>query len=209
MKESSLAEQNKVFPRDKEALLVTLIQVAPFLGLGMLASIFGYQLVQIIPQAAGIYIQVAFLVLLFAMIILDTEPGWNMVLFLAFGVAAGMILHRSGAEISQIKTWILFSILLLISLTGGLLLKRDAGRAAGILFFSTFLYVVGWFLFLISSLPGIARTIWIVLGLVLFTVVAMVVINQGKTKNIESSLHPFSIQFYVVLFNLFWLSSLL
>ncbi len=190
-------------------MLVILVQVVPFLVLGMLASALGYQLGNLIPPSAGIYIQVAFLALLLAMVILDTEPGWNIVLFLAFGVAAGMMLHRSSAEISQIKTWIMFSILLLISLTGGLFLKRDAGRAAGFLFFSTFLYMVGWFLFILTSLPEIARTIWIVLGLVLFSLVAMAVISQGKTKNIENNSHPFSIQFYVVLFNLFWLSSML
>ena len=209
MKEPYLAKQNKVFHRDKEALLVLLIQVAPFLGLGLLASILGYHLVNMIPPAARTYIQVAFLALLFAMVILDTEPGWNMVLFLAFGVTAGMMLHWSSADISQLKTWILFSALLLISITGGLFLKKETGPAAGILFISTFLYMVGWFLFIVTSLPGIVRTIWIVLGLVLFTLVATAVINLGKTQDDKNNTVSLSIQFYVVLFNLFWLSSLL
>jgi len=209
MKEPYLAKQNKVFHRDKEALLVLLIQVAPFLGLGLLASILGYNLVNMIPPAARTYIQVAFLALLFAMVILDTEPGWNMVLFLAFGVTAGMMLHWSSADISQLKTWILFSALLLISITGGLFLKKETGPAARILFISTFLYMVGWFLFIVTSLPGIVRTIWIVLGLVLFTLVASAVISQGKTQDDKNDTVSLSIQFYVVLFNLFWLSSLL
>lgn len=184
------------------------VQVAPFLGLGLLASFLGYQLVNIILPVAGNYIQIAFLALLFAMVILDTEPGWNLVMFLAFGVVAGMILNWSSSEISQLKTWILFSILLLISITGGLFLKRDSGRAARVLFLSTFLYMIGWFLIILTSLPGIVRTIWIVLGLILFTLVAMAVISQGKTRNDEGSAIPLSIQLFVVLFNICWLSSL-
>lgn len=204
-----MANQNKVFPRNKEALLVLLIQAAPFLGLGLLATILGYQLVNTIPLAARTYIQVAFLAFLFAMVILDTEPGWNMALFLAFGMAAGMMLHWSSADLSQLRTWILFSTWLLISITGGIFLKRETELEAGILFISAFLYMVGCFLFIVTSLPGMVRTVWIVLGLVLFTLVAMVVINRGKTQISEDSVIPFSIQLFGVLLNLFWLSSLL
>ena len=209
MKEFSLAEQNRAYLRDIAALLVMLVQVVPYLGLGMLASIFGYQLVHIIPPGAGIYIQVTFLVLLFAMVILDTEPGWNMVLFLAFGMAAGMMLYWLNVDLSQLKTWIFFWVLLLISLTGGYFLKRETGSAAGILFMSTFLYMVGWFLISVTALAGIVRTIWVVLGLVLFSLVAMMVISQWKTQDDEKNILSLSIQFYVVLFNLFWLSCLL
>jgi ABC-type multidrug transport system permease subunit len=209
MRGSCLAKQNKVSPSDKEALLLLLIQAAPFLGLGLLATILGYQLVNTIPVAARTYIQVAFLAFLFAMVILDKEPGWNMALFLAFGMAAGMMLHWSSADLSQLKTWILFSTLLLFSITGGLFLKRETERAAGILFINTFLYMVGWFLFIVTSLPDIVRTIWIVLGLLLFILVTMVVINRGKTQISGDSVISYSIQLFVILFNLFWLSSLL
>lgn len=209
MKEFSLARQNKASPRDNEAFLVIGVQVAPFLGLGVLASVLGYQLVYLIPNNAGILFQFAFLALLFGMVLLDTEPGWNMVLFLTFGLAAGMMIHWSGAEISQVKIWVLFLILVLISITGGFYMKRETGPEAGILFLGTFLYMIGWFLFLLTTLPGIMRTIWIALGLVLFTLVAMAVINQGKTQNVEGMPIPLSIQLFVVLFNLFWLSSLL
>ena len=207
MKEFSLARQNKAFPRDIEAFLVKGVQVAPFLGLGILTSVLGYQLVSLIPNNAGIFFQVAFLALLFGMVILDTEPGWNIVLFLTFGLVSGMMIHWSGAEISQLRIWILFLILVLISITGGFYLKRETGPEAGILFSGTFLYLIGWILFLLTTLPGIMRTIWIVLGLVLFTLVAMAVINQGKTQNAEDMTIPLSIQLFVVLFNLFWLST--
>jgi len=183
------------------------IQVVPFLGLGMLASIFGYQLIYLIPNDTGIFLQVAFLALLFGMVILDTEPGWNMILFLAFGLAAGMMIRRSGADISQLRTWVLFSIVMLISITGGFFSKRDTGPAVGILFLCAFLYMIGLFLYLITSLPEIVRTIWNVLGLILFTLIAITVISQEKSQKTEGMPIAFSIQLYVALFNLFWLSS--
>lgn len=183
------------------------VQIAPILGLGVLASIFGYQLVFLIPNEARIFFQVAFLALLIGMVILDTEPGWNMVLFLTFGLVAGMMIHWSGAEISQLRSWVLFSILLLISIAGGFLIVKDTGSAAGILFLCTFLYMIGWFLVLLTSLPEIVRAIWIVLGLVLFTLAAISVIREGKRQNTERMPIPLSIQLFVVLFNLVWLSS--
>lgn len=209
MKEFSLGTQNKTYPNDRAALLVMLVRVAPILGLGLLALIIGYQLASLVPVAGRIYLQVVFLGLLFGMVILDTEPGWNMVLFISFGLVAGMVILWSGANMSQLRTWILFSFLFLISITGGAFLKSDTERAAGLLFISTILYMVGWILFMLISLPGIVRTIWTVLGLVLFTIIAIAVISHGKTRNYENSAIPLSIQLFVVLFNLCWLSSVL
>ena len=183
------------------------VQVAPFLGMGVLVLILGYQLVNLIRFDAGIFFQVVFLALLFGMVILDTEPGWNMILFLAFGLAAGMMIRRSGADISQLRTWVLFSIVVLISISGGFFLNRGTGLAAGILYLCAFLYLIGLFIFLITSLPEIVRTIWNALGLVFFALVAMTLISQGKTQKTEGMPIALSIQLFVVLYNLFWLSS--
>ncbi len=186
-----------------------LVQVAPLLGLGTLASILGYQHVYLIPDDSGTFFQAAFLALLFGMIVLATEPVWNMVLYLTFGLAAGMMINRLGVDISQFRTWVLFSIVVFILIAGGFFFKKGIGSLAGILFFCTFLYMIGWFLYLLSMLPEIWNTIWIILGLVLFTLVAIAVISRGKSQKAERMPIALSIQLFMVLFNLFWLSSLL
>ena len=185
-----------------------LVRVAPILGLGLVATIVGYQLSIFLPFTAKIYLQGAFLVLLISMVIMDTEPGWNVVLFLGFGLVAGINLRWSGADLTRLRTWIFFLSLFLCSLTGGALLKRDTGRAAGILFLSTFLYMIGWFLFILTTQPESARTIWIILGLVLFTLVAIAVISKGLSKKDDSHPLSLSIQLFLVFFNLFWLSGM-
>ena len=78
-----------------------LVRVTPFLGLGLLAAVLGYQLAGLIPVTARVYIQIAFLGLLFSLIILDKEPGWNVVLFICFGIAAGMMLFHSVSDLTR------------------------------------------------------------------------------------------------------------
>ena len=209
MKEFYLETQNKISPNDKKDLLVMLIRVAPFLGLGLIGVIIGYQLADLVPAAARVYLQIVFLGLIFSMIILDKEPGWNLVLLICFGLTAGMMLIWSGGNLLQLKSWVVFLILFVISLAGGVLMKGAGGRVAGVLFFCTLLYMMGWILFAFVSLPDLAGMIWIILGLALFTFILMAVISQGKTQNDESSAVPLSIQLFVVLFNICWLSSLL
>ncbi len=186
-----------------------LVRVAPIMGLGLLALILGYQLARLVPVAGRIYLQAVFLGLLFGMVILDTEPGWNMVLFLGFSVAAGIMLHWSEAKISQPRIWILFSLLVLISITGGVFLKRDPEWAARLLFTCTLLYVIGWTILLVTSLPEIIWLIWTVLGLMLFPLIFMAAINRGKSHINEDCPIPLSLRLFVVLYNLYWLSSLL
>jgi len=185
-----------------------LIRLTPFLGAGILAAILGYRLANLIPIAGRIYLILVFLGLLFGMIILDTEPGWNVVLFLGFALAAGIVINWSGAEITRIKTWIVFSGLLIISLVGGWYLKSKFGRAASVLFPLTIIYMIGWMLFLFFELSPVLERFWILLGLMLFTLIATAVFVGGKTMNKQDSIMPLANELFVVLFNLCWLSGL-
>jgi hypothetical protein len=186
-----------------------LIRVAPFLGLGLLVLILGYQLADIVPMAARVYLQIVFVGMVFSMIILDKEPGWNLVLLICFGTTAGMMFFWAGSNFLQLKSWAVFVILFMISLTGGVLMKGAGRWVGGLLFFCTFLYLIGWILFMIIPLPDLSGIIWIVLGLALFTFILMALISQGKTQNGDSSAVPLSIQLFMILFNLCWLSCLL
>jgi hypothetical protein len=209
MKDFYLGPQNKIFRNDNKDLLVMLVRVAPFLGLGLLAAILGYQLANLVPVPARVYLQIVFLGLIFSMIILDEEPGWNLVLLISFGIAAGMILHWSGDGFLRLNSRVIFAVLVIISLVGGVFIQGSGGRAAGMLFFSTLLYMAGWILLTFVQLPDLVGTKWTVLGLVLFTLILMAAISQGKTRNDEGSAIPLSIQLFVVLYNICWLSSLL
>lgn len=209
MKEFYLGPQNKISRNDNDDLLVMLVRVAPFLGMGLLAAILGYQLAELVPVTARIYLQIVFLGLIFSMVILDEEPGWNLVLLICFGIAAGMMLLWSGDGLLRLKSRIIFSVLFIISLVGGVFMQGSGGRAARMLFSSTLLYMAGWILFTFFQLPDLAKAIWTVLGLVLFTLILMAAISQGKTRNDEGSAIPLSIQLFVVLFYICWLSSLL
>jgi len=142
------------------------------------------------------------------MVILDTEPGWNVVLFLGFAVVAGMLLNWSGAEYSRWNSWTLFSILILISLVGGSLLNGRFGRSAKVLFPITILYLVGWIFFFFFPIPAPFKIIWIISGLILFTLIFIAVLVRGKIKSQEDNPVPIVIELFVVLFNLCWLSGL-
>ncbi|MCJ7717024.1 MAG: hypothetical protein MUO54_10975 [Anaerolineales bacterium] len=202
--------QNRAFPNDRSGILAMLVRVVPLLGLGTIFTIVGYRLASIFQMTNSIYILFVFLVLLVSMMILDKEPGWNVVLFLGFALAAGVILLWSSAEITQPKTWILFSILVLVSLAGGLFLSKRIGLAATVLYPTTILYMIGWVLFLFFELPGLFKMIWIVLGLVLFTLIIIAILSRGENQSQEDNAAvPLAIELYVLLFNLFWLSSML
>jgi len=155
------------------------------------------------------YLLLVFFGLLLSMIILDTEPGWNLVIFLGFALVAGMLLYRSEVLVPQFKSWMIFSILCLISIAGAAYSRSRIRRAAGILYPVAVLYLLGWGCFLIFQIRPIYEMGWIVFGLILFTLITMVILNQGKTKSQDASPVPLVFELFVVLYNLFWLSSLL
>ncbi len=178
-------------------------------GAGIIAGVVGYNLAENFPINGRLYLQIFFLALIVSMMILDTEPGWNIVLSLGFAVTAGALLSWSSVDIIQIKTWILFISLVLISIIGGEYLSKGIGRAAGILYPSAVLYMIGWILFIFLKLPAIFITIWTYSGLVLFVLIIIAVLIRGKTNNQEESIVPIVIQLFVGLFNLFWLSAMI
>ncbi len=208
MKEAWLETQNRAFPSDNPSLLVLLIRLIPLLGLGVATVILGYHLADWIPGIGWIFQLMILMGLLLGMIILDTEPGWNVMLYLGFALAGGMLLFWSGAMVSQLRTWILFSVLFLISLAGGAFSSRSTGRAMVVMFPITIFYMIGWVFFLYFPLP-IFRMIWMILGLVLFTLITIAVFSRGKNLRQGESAVPLTIELFVVLFNLCWLSGLI
>ena len=136
-------------------MLVMLIRVAPLLGAGVLAAFLGYHLTDRVLAISEIYQWLILLGLFIGLIILDKEPGWNVVLYLGFALVAGALFCRSGALTGQVKSWVLFSALFLISLTGGAFSSKGTERVAVILFPVILFYMSGWVFFLLFPVPVI------------------------------------------------------
>ena len=142
------------------------------------------------------------------MIILDTEPGWNLVLYLAVAFCAGILLVWSGAKIGQITTWITFLGLLLLILVLGALTRREVTRAWILVYPITLVYIIGWIFFISAQTAAGFRKIWIVFGLILFSALAVVILVRGKSNDQNDKTVSLSSELFLVLFNLYWLSGL-
>jgi len=88
-------------------------------------------------------------------------------------------------------------------------IRGAGGQEAKLLVISTVLYMLGWIILAVVSLPALISMIWTILGLALFTVISMAVISHGKTLARDESAIPLAVQIFVVQFNLFWLSALI
>lgn len=71
------------------------------------------------------------------------------------------------------------------------------------------LYLLGWLGIIIWNLSGWILKIWILWGLILFTMITAGLLQSGLTLRKKESPVPLGIEIWVVLLNLFWLSSLL
>jgi hypothetical protein len=120
-----------------------------------------------------------------------------------------MILLWSGAEVMMIKSWALYLSLLVISLVGGALIRDYSGQVARLLILSAVLYMLGWVILALISLPSLISLVWTILGLVLFTTISVAIISHGKTQSRDETPIPLGVQIFLIQFNLFWLSALI
>ena len=190
------------------SLLTLLIRLAPLLIGAAVGVALGYFALDYIPAAARPYLLIPFLVIFLAMIVLDAEPGWNVALFLAFALAAGMILRWTGVDPIRGWVWALFLGLVGVSLLGAALLGEGYQRVLRSLFLVTILYLLGWLLLALVKLPPLFRGFWILAGLALFTLLAAGIFLKGRSLKREESPVPLAIEVFVVLYNLFWLAGL-
>ena len=178
------------------------------MGAGLIAALIGYNSSGLIPFSGRIYLFAIFLVLLLCLIILDTEPGWNLVLFLAVALCAGILLAWSGAVMDQLATWITFGLLLIMIVLAGGLLRRGVGRAWILVYPITLVYIIGWVFFFSEKIPAGLRKVWIIFGLILFSALAVVILVRGKSNGQDEKTISLSSELFLVLFNLCWLSGL-
>jgi len=201
--------QSKKFLNGKKDFLVMLVRVAPYLAGGVLAVLLGRHLALLVPEAGRLYVKITFLGILISLVLLEAEPGWNQVLLVCFGLAAGMMMSWSDNVVPRISSRIIHFVLLIIALAGGYFFRGSLKRAAAGLFPCILLFTAGWIVIKFSSLPALAGNIWIMVGLFLYTLFLIVLIVQGKYRNDEESPIPLSIQLFVMIMNLYWLTSML
>jgi len=201
--------QDKPCPSISSRLLILLIRLIPVLGLAMAGSALGFQLMELIDGPGNAHMLIIFLALFLAMNLLIQEPGWNLVLLLGFSITSGLVMNWTGVVPGRWGTWILFLGLITAALSR-VLKQRDAHQINLINRIPTAgLYLTGWLVIIIWNLSGWILKIWIIWGLILFTMITADLLKSGLTLRKKESPVPLGIEIWVVLLNLFWLSSLL
>ncbi len=204
-----LAMQKTKSLNDKNSLLVILLQVGPYLGIGLAVQTLGFRLAHFIPSDGKSIVQAAFWILFVVMLLLANEPFWNNVLFLVFSLGAGVTLYWLSTGSLHPRTWYLMPVLFVISAVGGDYIPGSASKMNRVLITGMLLFLLGWVLLHIIPLTDIVRKVWILSGLTLFSATIMVIINHGKDQNNGDSAISRSIQLSVALFNLCWLVNIL
>jgi hypothetical protein len=123
-------------------------------------------------------------------------------------LCAGILLTWSGAELDKIRTWIIFIGLLILILICGVLIKGDIKRAWILVYPITLIYIIGWVFFLSSQIPTAYQRIWIIFGMILFSVLAVLILVRGRAKEQDDKTVSLGSELFLVLFNLCWLSGL-
>ncbi len=182
------------------------MRLLPSLGSAAVGTVLGYQFLSLIPLQASTFLLISTLILFLSLIILDREPGWNLVLLLGFSINAGSLLNWSGLDPSSWLTWLLFLVLCGAALVMATRLRPHL--PTGILRPVSVFYLLGWLAAILEILPDWLRVLWMTAGLLFFTGLAAGTITRVFTLEIEESPTPLSIELYLILFNLFWLSGL-
>jgi len=201
--------QDKPCPSISSRLLILLIRQTPVLGLATAGSVLGFHLMELIAASGSAYILILFLVFFLALNFLIREPGWNLVLLLGFSITSGLVLNWTGVVAGRWGTWILFLGLITAALSR--VLKQGDARQTNSVFLVPIagFYLFGWLVIIIWNLSGWIQKIWILSGLILITVITADLLQSGLTMRKKESPIPLGIEIWVVLLNLFWLSSLL
>ena len=183
------------------------MRLLPSLGSAAIGAVLGYQVLFWIPIQARTYLLISTLILFLSLIILDREPGWNLLLLLGFSINAGSLLNLCGVDPSGWAIW-----LLILVLCGAALVMATRLRThlpPGILHPIFVFYLLGWLAAILEVLPDWLRALWMIVGLLLFTGLAASALKRGFTLGTEESPTPMSIELFLILFNLFWLSGLI
>ncbi|MBS3751084.1 MAG: hypothetical protein KGY39_06215, partial [Anaerolineales bacterium] len=184
-----------------------LVRIAPSLALAGLISGLGHSIGKWIPDAGWIYLLGATWGFFVGMYILEQEPVWNTLLFLGFAMSSGALLRGIDYEGVLSRVWLTLIGGISASFVWGLFSGPMPTRAAGYLFPLTILYLLGWILLSILSLPSGWLVFWAGLGLMLFLLIAVSIFNKGKMKGGEGSPVPLASDLFVVGFNFFWLAA--
>ncbi len=201
--------QDKASPSTSSRLLILMIRLTPVLGLAAAGLILGFHLMELIDGPGNALMLIIFLVLFLAMNLLIQEPGWNLVLLLGFSITSGLVLNWTGVFPGRWGTWILFLGLITAALSR--ILKQGEAHQINLIYRipPAGLYLSGWLVIIIWKLSGWILKIWIIWGLILFTMITADLLRSGLTLRKKESPVPLGIEIWVVLLNLFWLSSLL
>lgn len=156
----------------------------------------------------GILLLIPSLVLYLALVIMAQEPGWNLVLLLGLSILCGALLNGCWGGANPWLTWSLFLALLGVV---GIAVKYSSlilERSLAVLRPLTGLYLLGWSAIILGNPPHWIRSILVPAGLALFAILAAGIMDNGLKEDGKRDPTSLGIELWVILFNLFWLCSM-
>lgn len=129
-------------------------------------------------------------------------------MFCGFALSAGVLLHWVDFSSILGKVWVTLSMAWVVLVVWGTLSGEKAVQGPGYLFPVMILYLLGWILFSLVSLPDVVAAIWAGLGWVLFTLIGVSVILRSKGESGQGFVTRMAVDLFVVSFNIFWLAAM-
>lgn len=132
-----------------------------------------------------------------------------MVLLMGFSFSAGPFLSWSGAAVANWDTWLVFLGMMGAALIGSKITGTLLPKIPGLLNILATAYLLYWLAIILWDPPKWILMVWILTGLVLFTLLSAAALQRGTYLAIEENSTPLAIELWLLLLNLFWLSSLI
>jgi len=181
------------------------IQTVPFFFLALVSMFVGFQFSSSSAGSNLLPVMLVGLLLFAALITFKKTRGWNIALLLSLALVLGFIIgvllsseNKSEAPVVVLRTLFL---LLVAALIGSLLGQRSAYFGVS-LWVASWVHVFGWVIIMIAQLSFEFIRIWAVIGLIIFTGLAVVWFGRLEDHLVETTGPTLAIDLYFLSINL-------
>lgn len=200
---------DKEFPGAKNEIIILLIKMFPYLlGAGVLLRI-GFLVAGIFEIKNTGYIFPFFLLILFVLLFLKFDTGWNLALIIVFSLFSGFLLGCLDPDCFQNRSILLFFVLSTLTWFGAGFLRRDISIPLFLMLFLCICYLLGWIWILIATQYTRIFFVWIMFGIGLNLLFSLCILNRAKKEISAVEETPLAVDLIVFSINLFWFSAIL
>jgi hypothetical protein len=204
-----MSNPGKEFPGAKDKLIILLIKMFPYLlGAGVLFRM-GFLVAGSFEIKNTGYIFPGFLFILFVLLFLKFDTGWNLALIIIFSVISGFMLGCLDPDCFQNKSVVLFLILSLLTWIGVGFLRRDVSIPLFVMLFLCIGHLLGWIWIVTASQHTRIFFVWIIFGIGLNLLFSLGILNRAKKEISAVEEIPLAVDLIVFSINLFWFSAFL